>query len=213
MASSAHRAELCIWTDILPESETDFNRWYDREHMQERVGIPGFQFARRFQAIGACPRPYLALYCTESIDVFSSELYRQAFANQTEWSLRNFARMKETQRRVGELAIESGEGEGAYLSLFILPENKINSQQLAMSHLNRVVLEDGIVSATLLHTVPQLSASLTAKDASLPPADGVVMLEGTRQSTVQEVAQTVASAYGVAADAVYPFHLLWRLGA
>ena len=82
-----------------------------------------------------------------------------------------------------------------------------------MSHLNRVVLEDGIVSATLLHTVPQLSVSLTAKDASLPPADGVVMLEGTRQSTVQEVAQTVASAYDVAADAVYPFHLLWRLGA
>ena len=41
---------LCIWTDIDPAHEVDFNRWYDREHMQERVAIAGFQSARRFAA-------------------------------------------------------------------------------------------------------------------------------------------------------------------
>ena len=80
--------------DIDPEHEAEFNRWYDREHMQERVAIPGFQSARRFKAIGDCARPYLALYYTDTLEVFRSQPYAQAFNNQTQWSLDNFKRMR-----------------------------------------------------------------------------------------------------------------------
>src|SRR5579863_7074782 len=115
----AQPGQLCIWTDTDPHSETDFNAWYDREHMQERVGIRGFRHARRFLANDGQARRYLALYVTESLDVFRSDAYRQAFTQQTDWSLRNFGRMSDTQRRVGELAFEAGEGEGAYVALFV----------------------------------------------------------------------------------------------
>ena len=101
MTSDTARGLLCIWTDIDPAHEVDFNRWYDREHMQERVAIPGFQSARRFGASQPCPRPYLALYYTDSLDVFRSQSYRNAFTNQTTWSRENFTRMRGTQRRVG----------------------------------------------------------------------------------------------------------------
>ncbi|MDO8419583.1 MAG: hypothetical protein Q7S90_06050, partial [Rubrivivax sp.] len=116
------RGLLCIWTDIDPVHELDFNRWYDREHMQERVAIPGFQNARRFGAEGPCPRPYLALYFTDNLDVFRSEPYAKAFANQTSWSLENFKRMRGTQRRVGRLSMEAGAGEGGALAVFVVPE-------------------------------------------------------------------------------------------
>jgi hypothetical protein len=51
--------------DIDPSDEADFNRWYDREHLLERVAIEGFLEARRYvahkarQNISACipPRP------------------------------------------------------------------------------------------------------------------------------------------------------------
>ena len=112
MTSDTPRGLLCIWTDIDPAHEVDFNRWYDREHMQERVAIPGFQSARRFAATQPCPRPYLALYYTDSLEVFRSPAYARAFANQTPWSLENFKRMRGTQRRVGRLSTEAGQGEG-----------------------------------------------------------------------------------------------------
>src|SRR3546814_7604945 len=56
--------ELFIWTDIDPAHEDDFNQWYDREHMAERAGIAGFQWARRYRATQG-ERRYLALYRTE----------------------------------------------------------------------------------------------------------------------------------------------------
>ncbi|MBN3800565.1 DUF4286 family protein [Burkholderia sp. Ac-20392] len=115
---SLPHGQLCVWTDIDPAHEADFNAWYDREHMQERVAIPGFTHARRFRATDRGPRKYLALYVTDALDVFHGDAYRRAFTQQTAWSLANFERMTGTQRRVGELTIEAGDGEGAHLALF-----------------------------------------------------------------------------------------------
>ena len=39
--------------NISPEHEQEFNRWYDKEHLAERVAIEGFLEARRYVAIAA----------------------------------------------------------------------------------------------------------------------------------------------------------------
>ncbi|VVE30131.1 sugar ABC transporter [Pandoraea pneumonica] len=214
MTATAPRAQLCIWTNIDPAFEADFNRWYDREHMQERVAIPGFRFARRFKALHDTPRPYLALYCTQDAGVFTSEPYAQAFNHQTEWSLRNFARMQGTQRRVGTLDVEAGEGQGGQLAAFVLNEATVAKAHARLaSQLTELAQGDGIVRATLQVTVPKLSVSLTAKDAPLPPADAVVLIEGTDADAVRAAAETLAAAYGVPATDVTRFAMLWRLGA
>ncbi len=77
-------AELFIWTNVQPEHEADMNRWYESEHLRERVLIPGFRWARRYRALLG-PRRYLALYRTDALDVFSSPAYQFAFRNQTDW--------------------------------------------------------------------------------------------------------------------------------
>ncbi|AJP58672.1 hypothetical protein UC34_20520 [Pandoraea vervacti] len=214
MTVTAPRAQLCIWTNIDPAFEADFNRWYDREHMQERVAIPGFQFARRFKALHDCARPYLALYCTRDAAVFTSEPYAQAFQHQTEWSLRNFARMQGTQRRVGTLDVEAGQGQGGMLAAFVLTAATVAQARARLdAQLAELVQGDGIVRATLQVTVPTLSVSLTAKDAPLPPADAVVLVEGTDPDAVRAAAETLAAAYGVPAAQVTRFAMLWRLGA
>ena len=38
----AGKGMLLTSMDIDPEHEADFNRWYDREHLIERVAIDGF---------------------------------------------------------------------------------------------------------------------------------------------------------------------------
>jgi len=215
MNSDKTRGLLCIWTGVDPQHDLDFNRWYDREHMQERVAIPGFQSARRFAAIGDCPRPYLALYYTDTLAVFRSDAYRQAFANQTAWSLENFKRMRGTQRRVGALSVEAGDGEGGALALFVVPPDRLAQAgvraQLQQA-LAAVAAQDHVIRATLLETDAGLSTPVTA-DAVAAPADGLVMVEATRPAVAAEHARALSASLGLAADEVYSFQSLWRLGA
>jgi hypothetical protein len=66
---------LLMMTDIDPANEADFNRWYEEEHLDERMRIPGFLNARRFTALEGGPK-YLALYDLESPEVLQSAPYR-----------------------------------------------------------------------------------------------------------------------------------------
>jgi hypothetical protein len=209
----APRGQLLIWTDVDPAHDPDFNRWYDREHMQERIAIAGFMRARRFRAAAACPRPYLALYDTENLDVFRSTGYRQAFAQQTEWSLRNFARMRDTQRRVGALTIDAGEGEGGVLALFVIADARMPTAQLE-PHFRDTVAQAHVVRASLLDTDVALSSPLSAE---APPAraDRVAMVEATDVDAAFDAARSLARRLTVddGDGGIHVFRTLWRLGA
>ncbi len=87
-------------------TNADFNRWYDREHLEERVAIDGFLEARRYVAHAANPK-YLSLYSTETLDVLDSPAYRARLASQTDWSRRNMARFKNMLRGVARITIST----------------------------------------------------------------------------------------------------------
>ena len=53
--------------DVEPVNEAEFNRWYDKEHMEERASIPGFLNARRYIALAGSPK-YLNLYAILLVD-------------------------------------------------------------------------------------------------------------------------------------------------
>src|SRR5260370_37535481 len=67
----AGKGMLLTSMDIDASDEAEFNRWYDREHLEERVAIDGFLEARRYVAHAANPK-YLSLYSTETFDVLDS---------------------------------------------------------------------------------------------------------------------------------------------
>lgn len=204
--------QLSVWTDVDPAHELDFNRWYDREHMQERMAIPGFRRARRFRALVSCPRPYLALYDTDSIEVFRSAAYRAAFTQQTEWSLRNFARMRETQRRVGELAVDMGDAEGGALALFVVHAGGWQPQAIA-THFRTAAERDHVVRASLLRTEVGLSTPLSA-GAPSAAADAVAMVEASSADAAFEAAKALAGQMSAEARGdVVVFQLMSRFGA
>ena len=42
---------LIVFNEVKARDERDFNEWYNREHIDERVNLPGFQRARRYVAV------------------------------------------------------------------------------------------------------------------------------------------------------------------
>ena len=65
---------LLTITEPRPELETEFNAWYDTEHIVERVSIPGFLSARRWVAdVKPGEGKYLATYELVSPGVLESD--------------------------------------------------------------------------------------------------------------------------------------------
>lgn len=42
-------AIMVVMMEVPPEHEAEFNRWYNDEHLPERLEIPGYVSARRFK--------------------------------------------------------------------------------------------------------------------------------------------------------------------
>lgn len=215
MISDNTRGLLCIWTDVDPQHESEFNRWYDTEHMQERVAIPGFQNARRFRAAPGSPQPYLALYYTDNLAVFTSLAYASAFSRQTDWSKLNFLRMRDTQRRVGLLTVEAGAGEGAALAMFVVPAAKLAERDWRSrleKALRALLGQEHVICVSLLETDAALSTPVT-QNASPAMADALAMVEASRLGAAALHARVLSDALGLGPDNVFLFQALWRLGS
>jgi len=42
---------LMVWADVPANREDEFNRWYNEEHVPERLAVPGFLSAARYEAV------------------------------------------------------------------------------------------------------------------------------------------------------------------
>jgi hypothetical protein len=92
---------LLVMMEVQPEFEEEFNRWYNEEHLPERLNCPGFLSARRFRIVEGQPK-YLALYDLESPDVLQSEAYLKLRNPDTPWTLRVFEHLTTNIRNVYE---------------------------------------------------------------------------------------------------------------
>lgn len=176
--------------DIDAAHEQEFNQWYDREHLAERVAIDGFLEARRYVAVNAALK-YLGLYSTATFDVLDSDAYRTALANQTAWSLANIGRFKNMLRSVARITVSRGQGRGAALGLVRIrpPEGDVDGLREAL----RALLDPGmihdIISMHLMESDPRLSKPLTDDPAAPNPAarDWYVLIDGTDADAVARI--------------------------
>ena len=76
---------LMVWCDVPADKEAEFNRWYNEEHLAERMSIPGFLSAARYEAVKGGPK-HLAVYELEDAGVMQSEAYKKVAGNPTAWT-------------------------------------------------------------------------------------------------------------------------------
>jgi len=108
------RALLAFSHDVTPGSEPDWTEWHDREHIPERLSIPGFLRLRRYVALGAGPR-FFYFYETESLDVLQSPAYLERLGNPTAWTKRCIQYVVNNKRTACRVAASLGDGLGGAL--------------------------------------------------------------------------------------------------
>ena len=193
----AGKGMLLTSMNIDAAHEAEFNRWYDREHLEERVAIDGFLEARRYVAHDGNPK-YLSLYSTETFEVLDSPAYRTALANQTAWSKANIAHFQNMIRAVARISISRGQGRGAALSIVRLrPVDKDRLRTALRDQLEPGKL-DGIISMHLLESDASLSKPITDDPSAPNPGAGdwFVLIDGT---DVKAVSAAITARLGDAA--------------
>jgi hypothetical protein len=213
----AGKGMLLTSIDIDPSDDVDFNRWYDREHLEERVAIPGFLEARRYIAHQGSPK-YLCLYSTETFDVLDSPAYRAKLASQTDWSRKTMARFKNMIRAVARITISRGQGRGAALGIVRLRPAAGGEDKLRTALQQKLNPEksDGIISMHLIENDPALSRPLTDELASpnLGSGDWFVLIDGTHVNAISAAIAALVgdnSAFKSSVISTGVYNLMWDL--
>jgi hypothetical protein len=209
----AGKGMLLTSMDIGPADEAEFNRWYDREHLEERVAIDGFLEARRYVAHDGKPK-YLSLYSTATFEVLDSPAYRTALANQTAWSKANIARSENMIRSVARITVSRGKGRGAVLGIIRLRPAAGNEANLRIALRNQLdpAKLDRVISMHLIEGDPVLSKPITDDPSAANPGAGdwFVLIDATHVDAVPAAAARFA-AFKAETVSSGVYNLMWDI--
>lgn len=145
---SASAGILIVWTDVPVEIEADFNEWYNREHLPDRIGrMPGFLRGRRYvahRATAGVPK-FLTCYDLQSTAVMLSDAHTALRRQRTARDRVFVPQFRNTIKGICDVVCRAGNGEGGDLVLLPVVADVGREQDFARS-----------VSAKLL---PELAAS------------------------------------------------------
>ena len=157
---------LIIWHAMTPEGDQEMIRWHDKEHVAERVGIPGFLRGRRYDSADR-PREYLDIYETEDAETVRSAPYILRLNFPTEWTKRVLPHFRDTVRFGCRVVLTTGRGQGGgLLALSARPaagREAMVEQWLRETLPAALIDETGVVGVHLLRTVPEMTQVKTAE--------------------------------------------------
>ncbi|WP_051241569.1 DUF4286 family protein [Azohydromonas australica] len=188
---------------VLAQEEDDFNLWFDTEHLPERVAIPGFLDARRYESLGS-PVRYLQIYNAVDFEALDSAPYRAALANQTAWSLHHIARFIEPTRVVGRLVHSRGQARGGAVALVRLrPKEGVQMVPGLESYLQLLDMP-GVLGVHFVEGDPELSKPVTVTGPHPGSSDDYIIFECAGADLAQRVVNQVkqpGNSYGELVEA------------
>ena len=114
IVASGQPGILAIWNDVAPGRDADFDAWFQGEHLAERLGVPGFLFGRRHQAISGASA-YFNFYLVERPEVLTSKPYLERLDNPTPMTKMIMSDVfKNMNRTVCHRTLRRGAMRGAY---------------------------------------------------------------------------------------------------
>lgn len=204
-----------MWHETRPEVKADYYEWHNREHMPERVGIPGFRRGRRYIALDGQPK-FFVLYETDTPATLTGADYQLRLNNPTPWTRRNSALLINTSRSLCRVAVSLGTGQGGLIMTlrYDVAQGCEEQHRRLLAHKILPMLADrpGISGAHLLVADREASGiqteekKLRIQKAFIP--GWVVLVEGGSETEPLDAAcrEMLTEQALTAAGAVAPLH-------
>lgn len=187
------RAFMAIWHDIVSTGEAEYSTWHTRQHMPERLGVPGFLVGRRYVDWNLDHQRWFTLYETATLEILSSDDYRARLNSPTHWSQRTQPTFRNFARSACVLSASVGRGIGGALATIRLTvaEGGLTDFEAAAETLAyRMAALDGVTGAHLGVAAPD-TTRIKTRESALRAAtgedvfDAVVMVDGTGRRELQ----------------------------
>jgi hypothetical protein len=191
---------VCIWHDLTPEATDEFYQWHNREHMPERVGIPGFLRGRRYIAIAGAPA-YFTLYEAESAELLGGSDYLDRLNAPTEWTRRMMPSFRRVSRSICRVAYSDGVGQGGFMLTqrfeLAAADRAGTIETLRTRQLPALAERKGVAGVHLCLADEAISRIETTErkaraDATAIPGC-IVLIEGTSETDVRDAGESLAA--------------------
>lgn len=191
---------LITYTEVKRADERDFNEWYNREHIDERVNLPGFHRARRYVSLKGSPK-YIATYECDSVEDLATPGYLHSLANQTAWSQAVMAKFTHFTRMTLRLQLDLTHGEGGALTTVRFTPNPAMRRQLTewlTTSLPPAIAKPGMIGAAVLENDVEIVNAPAAQGSMDHPradqAEWIALLEGADPTATSRTARTLFKA-------------------
>lgn len=104
---------VIIWNGIRDDLREDFFEWHPREHMVERLGIPGFLRGRRCIALDGSTE-FLTVYEIRNPEVLLTAVYKERLSQPTEWSTSTLPGFTDNTRGACQILYTEGYAMGGF---------------------------------------------------------------------------------------------------
>ena len=191
---------LAVWSDIDAVMEDEYTAWYEREHMYDRLVVPGFHRARHYVTVYGAPK-YFTYYVTDDAAVMASAAYLASANHPTPWTQRILPHFRNTNRTACNVVRRLGRGYGAVVLTVRLAA--VAGRETALltwigeTQLPALIQQPGILAVQIWHADRE-ATWLPVTDRSLRPepdqvADLVVFIEATTRAPLTRVASEALS--------------------
>ncbi len=106
---------VAIWHDLAQHGRPVFYDWHGKEHMRERVAIPGFRRGRRYIAIDA-DLEFFNLYEADSVAILAGPEYQDRLNSPTKRTSEVVMSYSRVARSICRVAATCGAGQGGLIS-------------------------------------------------------------------------------------------------
>lgn len=191
---------LAVWNDRSDAIKREYEYWYNTEHIPERLALPGFRTARRFEAVDA-DRTFFTYYDLDSPDVMLTPVYTERLSNPTPQTKSMMPHFSGMVRSVFSETAREGNGFGNGLGAALVVARYMTGTP---AELPRAVLESversEIISARLWHPAAANVRTETAESKTRAQPDGVasgaIVIETMRDDAAMAIATSLSRSAG-----------------
>jgi len=192
-------AAVLIWNDVQRAGHEIFYDWHDKEHIPERLDIPGFLRGRRYRKPGHTPE-WLTIYEADALDVLVSPEYLARLNSPTPRTVNALRYFQNTSRAVCKVVHSTGASSGGHVLAMRLDVSAEQSEAMCRILFTNVFpkLESQIgVVACHLFSADQPGSYLTTAESSTREFDvpsWVLLIEATTVDAGESALQSIAAA-------------------